>query len=306
MKFFVTGGAGFIGGHVVAALLKSNNSVTIYDSFVKNTEEKITPLLDKGATLIKGDITDNESLNNALSNGFEVVIHLAAKTRVIDSINNPEETHHVNVTGTIRLLRACVKHDVKKIIAASSGAVYGDSKILPLSEELPAIPISPYGASKLSLEHYLQAFAHSYDLNCIALRFSNVYGEGQSLDYAGVITKFIDNIKNEKPLIIFGDGEQSRDFVSVDDIVFGIKKAVENIEGKKGNYYNIATGKNTSINDLAKMLLEISGKELEIIHENPKKGEIKHNYASIELARKELEYAPKVLLKDGLKNLMFH
>ena len=304
MKFFVTGGAGFIGRHVVASLLKSNNSVTIYDSFVKSTEEKIAPLLEKGAVLIKGDITDYESLTNDLSNSYDVVIHLAAKTRVIDSINNPEETHHVNVTGTIRLLKACVKHHVKKIIAASSCAVYGDSKILPLSEELAAIPISPYGASKLSLEHYLQAFAHSYDLNCISLRFSNVYGEGQSLDYAGVITKFVDNIRNEKPLVIFGDGEQSRDFVSVDDIVFGIKKAVENIEGKKGNYYNIASGKNTSINDLAKMLLTISSKGLEIIHEYPRKGEVKHSYASIELAKKELEYFPKVLLKDGLKHLM--
>jgi len=304
MKILVTGGAGFIGRHLVRFLLEKGNSVTIYDNFVKSSEEKIRLLQKNGALLVKGDITNYESLKEALSNGFDTVVHLAAKTGVIDSVKYPEETHYVNVTGTIRVLRACIAQKVKNVVFASSGAVYGDSKRLPLSEDLPTIPISPYGASKISAEHYLQAFAYSFGLNCIALRFSNVYGEGQSSDYAGVITKFLKNIEADIPLVIFGDGMQTRDFVFVDDIAFGILSAIENIHGKKGNYYNIATGKYTTMNELAKMMLDISDKSLEISHDEPRKGEIKFNYASIELAKKELGYSPKVQLRDGLKKLL--
>jgi len=304
MKILVTGGAGFIGRHLVRFLLEKGNSVTIYDNFTKSTEEKIQPLQKNGALLVKGDITNYETLKKALSNGFDAVVHLAAKTGVIDSVKNPEETHYVNVTGTIRVLRACIAQKVKNVVFASSGAVYGDSKSLPLSEDLPTIPISPYGASKISAEHYLQAFAYSFGLNCITLRFSNVYGEGQSSDYAGVITKFMKNIEADIPLVIFGDGMQTRDFVFVDDIAFGILSAIENIHGKKGNYYNIATGKYTTINELAKIMLDISDKSLEIIHDEPRKGEIKYNYASIELAKRELEYSSKVELREGLEKLI--
>jgi len=304
MKIFVTGGAGFIGRHLVTSLLKNNHSVVILDNFSKGGEEKIAHLLKKGATLVNGDITDYNTIENSLADNFDAVIHLAAKTGVVDSVKFPEETHNVNVTGTVRILRACVENGVKNVVAASSGAVYGDSKVLPLSEELPTIPLSPYGASKIAMEHYLQAFAYSYDLNCISLRFSNVYGEGQSKDYAGVITKFAENISKEKPLTIFGDGLQSRDFVSVNDVAGSIQMALKNIEGKKGNYYNIATGIFTSVNDLAKLMLSLSDKSLEIIHDEPRKGEIKHSYASIQLAKKELGYTPKVKLKDGIEKLL--
>ena len=304
MKILVTGGAGFIGKHLVLSLLNNGDSVTIFDNLSKGTEEKINFLKTKGAKFVKGDITDYESLCSVMMDGIDSVVHLAAKTGVVDSVKYPEETHHINVTGTVRILRACVEKNVNNIVIASSGAVYGESKKLPLSEELPNIPLSPYGASKICAEKYVQAFSNSYGINGISLRFSNVYGEGQSKDYAGVITKFMDNIEKDKPLIIFGDGEQTRDFVFVDDVASGIKKALENISGKKGNFYNIATEKQTSVEELANIMLSISGKSLEIIHEKPREGEIKHNYASIELAKKELDYFPKIELREGLKKLL--
>lgn len=304
MKILVTGGAGFIGKHLVKSLLDTNNTVTIYDNLSKSSEDKIAFLLKMGANFAKGDVTDYDTLTKTFSENFDAVVHLAAKTGVKDSVLDPEENFHNNVTGTVRMLRVCKEQNVKIFVAASSGAVYGDSKVLPLSEDLPTIPISPYGASKICMEYYLQAFAHSYDLNCIALRFSNVYGEGQSIDYAGVITKFMNNIAKDKPLVIFGDGTYTRDFVSVDDVCAGIQNSLEKIEGKKGSSYNLATGKYTSIEDLAKIMISISEKSLEIIHDKPRLGDIKHSYASIELARKELGYEPKVELRQGIERLL--
>lgn len=304
MKILVTGGAGFIGKHLVLSLLNNGDSVTIFDNLSKGSEEKIDFLKNKGADFVKGDITDYESLCSVMEEDIDSVVHLAAKTGVVDSVKNPEETHRINVTGTLQLLRSCVEKNVNNIVIASSGAVYGESKKLPLSEDLPNIPLSPYGASKICAEKYVQAFSNSYGINGISLRFSNVYGEGQSKDYAGVITKFMDNIEKDKPLVIFGDGEQTRDFVFVEDVASGIRKALENISGKKGNFYNIATEKQTSVDELAKIMLSISKKSLEIIHQEPREGEIKHNYASIKLAKKEIGYSPKVELKEGLKKLL--
>lgn len=304
MKILVTGGAGFIGSYVVKMLLEKDHIVEIFDNLSKSSIEKVKELENLGALFTKGDIRDFEILRDILKKDFELVIHLAAKTRVIDSINFPEETHDVNVTGTLKILMACVDSGVKNVIAASSGAVYGDSKKLPLSEELPMIPISPYGASKSAVEHYLQSFSHSYDMNCIALRFSNVYGIGQSPEYAGVITKFMENIRKNEPIEIFGDGSNTRDFVSIDDVTYGINMAISKISGKKGSSYNIATGIKTSINELAELMLEISGKTVKIIHSESRKGEIEHSYASIDKAKHELNYLPKISLKEGLKKIL--
>ena len=152
MKILVTGGAGFIGRHLVRFLLEKGNSVTIYDNFAKSSEEKIQPLQKNGASLVRGDVTEYDSLKKALSNGFDAVVHLAAKTGVIDSIKYPEETHHVNVTGTLRVLRACITQKIKNVVIASSGAVYGNSKSLPLSEDLHTIPVKrPDGQYEIKL-----------------------------------------------------------------------------------------------------------------------------------------------------------
>lgn len=302
MKIFVTGGAGFIGRHLIASLLKSNK-VTIYDNFKNSTKGKISHLVKNGAVVIQGDVTDYKTLSKSVK-GSDLAIHLAAEIDVQKSIQSPELIHHVNVTGTVNLLRACVAHKVSNVIAASSAAVFGNLKDLPLSENSPTVPISPYGASKLAIESYMQAFSHAYDLNCITLRFFNIYGKGQSNAYAGVITKFMESIARNKPLVIFGNGSNTRDFVSVDDVVQSIQKAIAKIKGKKGNFYNIGSGKFTTINDLAKLMISLSGKNLSIKHKKPKKGDIQHSQTSIWLAQRELGYVPKVMLKDGLERLL--
>jgi len=192
MKIFVTGGAGFIGRHLVDWLLNSGD-VTIYDNFTNSSQSSISHLLKKGASLVKGDITDYALLSKSLA-GFDSVVHLAAETDVQESIKSPDKTNYVNVTGSVNLLRACVAKKVKNIVNASSAAVYGNPKDLPLTENSQTLSLSPYGASKLAVEHYMQAFSHSFELNCISLRIFNVYGKGQSDSYAGVITKFKEKI----------------------------------------------------------------------------------------------------------------
>jgi len=303
LKVFVTGGAGFLGATLVSSLLKKNYQIIIFDNFSNSSEEKISPLLTKGAKLVKGDITDSKSIENAIDDS-DIVIHLAASINVEDSILNPEKTHNVNVDGTINVFRACVANNVRKIIVASSAAVYGESKNLPVSENSSTNPISPYGKSKLNMEKYIQKFSQDNNLDCIILRFFNIYGKGQSDAYAGVITKFMKNISENKPLVIFGDGSYTRDFIHIDDALEAIYKAIQKIEGKRGDCYNIATGRAVSIKELAGLTLSISGKKLEIKFEPPKKGDIPHSQANIDLAKKELDFHPKISLKAGLEKLL--
>jgi len=303
MKIFVTGGAGFIGRHLVDSLLKTDNVVTIYDNFKNSSEDKVAYLVKNGVSVVKGDVTDYEFLSKKIV-GSDCVVHLAAEIDVQESIKFPYITNHVNVTGTVNLLSACVSQKVRNVIAASSAAVFGNSKDLPLSENSNYAPISPYGASKLCMEHYMQAFSNSSDLNCIALRFFNVYGCGQSKPYAGVITRFMEKIATNKPLVIFGDGTQTRDFVSVHDAVQSIQNVIKKIDDKRGNIYNIASGRYVSIQDLANLMLSISGKTLAIEYKEARKGDVHDSQASIWLAQRELGYFPKVQLKDGLKMLL--
>ncbi len=303
MQVFVTGGAGFIGKHLVKHLLEKKNKVIIYDNLKNSSKNSITNLEKLGAKFIKGDITNLGKIKKSLS-GSDVVIHLAAQIDVQDSIENPQYTHDVNVTGTLNVLNACVEKKVRNIIAPSSAAVYGIQKDLPISENSQTIPISPYGASKLAMEYYMQAFSNCYDLNCISLRLFNVYGTGQTSAYSGVITKFLQNIKQKKPLEIFGDGSNTRDFVSIEDVVQAFEKSIEQIKNKKGRFYNIASGKYVSIKELAETMVEISGKKIPIVYKKAKKGDILHSQVSVWLAKKELGYVPQVELKKGLQELI--
>jgi len=303
LKVFVTGGAGFFGATLVASLLKKNYQVIIFDNFSNSSEEKISPLLAKGAKLVKGDITDYKSIENAMDDS-DIVIHLAASINVEDSILNPEKTHNVNVDGSINVFRACVANKARKIIVASSAAVYGESKNLPVSENSSINPISPYGESKLNMEKHIQKFSQDNNLDCIILRFFNIYGKGQSDAYAGVITKFMKNISENKQLVIFGDGLNTRDFIAIEDVIDSIYNAISNLDGKRGTCYNIALGRHVSIKELAELMLSISGKKLEIKFEPPKKGDIPHSQANIDLAKKELDFHPKISLKEGLEKLL--
>ena len=301
MKILVTGGAGFIGKHLVKFLLEKGYLVTIFDNFSNSTKDSVLSLVDMSAKVIEGDITKPLDIINAVKD-HDIVIHLAAKISVSESISNPLETFQVNVDGTRNVLESCEKNRVKKLIISSSAAVYGEgSPDVKLTEESKTSPISPYGESKVKMEQMIREFASKHDINCVVLRFFNIYGIGQSSEYAGVITKFIQRIAKNKPLEVFGDGLQIRDFVSIYDVVRAFDCA---IRSKKAGTYNIASGKSITINELAKLILSVSGKELEVIHTQEKKGDIKFSQADISLAQKELEFNPQIKLSDGLLELI--
>jgi len=303
MKVFITGGAGFIGRHLVGYLLKSGNNVTVYDNFSNSFKEKLSYLANK-ITVIQGDVTDYDLVTNSLEN-VDAVVHLAANTDVSESFKNPKETFYTNVTGTKTLLQACVTAKVNKVLYASSAAVYGNTQGLPLTESSSTAPISPYAESKLEAENLMQEYATSQGLSCVSLRIFNAYGKGQTDAYTDVITKFAGRISKGLPPIIFGDGTNTRDFVSVEDVSSSFLCAFSNIERNRGKCYNIASGKHVTIKELAKLMISISGKSnLLIEYDKPRKGDIEDSQASILLAKKELEYYPKVELRQGLEKLL--
>ena len=300
MKILVTGGTGFIGKHLVKFLIEKGSKVTIFDNFSNSEKDSVAVLVNIGTKIIEGDITKLDDVINATKN-YDIVVHLAAKISVEESIKNPSETFHINVDGTRNVLIACEKNHVKKMIVASSAAVYGESLSgIKLTEDSKTDPISPYGESKVMMEHEIREFITKHNVNCVILRFFNIYGVGQSPEYAGVITKFIKRIATNKPLEIFGDGMQTRDFVSIKDVINSIYDAIAN--GENGTY-NIASGKTVTIKELAEFMISLSGKDLEIIYSDTKKGDIRFSQADITLAKKELRYLPKYGLEE-IKNLL--
>jgi len=302
LKFLVTGGAGFIGRHLVAKLLHDEHNITIFDNFSSSSKNDISHLLENGVNLVTGDILDYDLLLKSMAN-HDFVIHLAAQTSVSQSIADPKTTIDIIVDGTVNVLKSCVKTNVKNLIFSSSGAVYGNSLDAIISENSQLSPLSSYGASKLVAEYNLQTFSKLFGLNCISLRLFNVYGNGQSSE-AGVIRKFLKNISKELPLEIFGDGTQTRDFVHISDVIQAFYCAIRNIEAKRGDVYNIGSGVATSINELASLLISSKGKDLPIIHKTAIQGEIKDSKADISLAENDIGYSPEVSLRDGLAGLV--
>ena len=302
MKFFITGGAGFIGRHLVAKLLHDKHEITIFDNFSSSSKNDITHLLEDGVGLVTGDILDYDLLLKSMPN-YDFVIHLAAQTSVSQSVANPKTTADIIVDGTVNVLKSCVKTNVKNLIFSSSAAVYGNSINTLLAENAQLSPLSSYGASKLVAEYNLLAFSKLFGLNCISLRLFNVYGNGQSSE-AGVIRKFLKNISNDVPIEIFGDGVQSRDFVHVSDVIQAFYCAIRNIEAKRGEVYNIGSGTATSINELASLLISSKGKDLQVIHKPALEGEIKDSKADISLVENDIGYSPQVSLSNWLANLV--
>nr|AIF18249.1 NAD dependent epimerase/dehydratase family protein (galE, GALE) [uncultured marine thaumarchaeote KM3_82_C03] len=298
----VTGGAGFIGRHLVAKLLDDGHEITIFDNFSSSYKNDITYLLESGVSLVTGDILDYDLLLKSISS-HDFVIHLAAQTSVSESIANPKTTVDIIVNGTVNVLKSCVKTNVKNLIFSSSAAIYGNSLDTLISENSQLSPLSSYGASKLVAEYNLHVFSKFFGLNCISLRLFNVYGNGQSTN-TGVIRKFLKNISEEVPLEIFGDGTQTRDFVHISDVIQAFYCAIRNIEAKHGNVYNIGSGKATSINELASLLLSSKGKDLQLIHKPTLEGEIKDSKADISLAENDIGYSPQMSLSDGLASLV--
>lgn len=300
MRILVTGGNGFIGKYLVKSLLENGNLVTIFDNF-SNSLKNSSSIVDSGAKIIEGDITELQDITNAIKK-HDIVVHLAAKISVEESIKNPSETFQVNVNGTKNILIACKKHHVKKLIAASSAAVYGEGMPgLKLTEESKMEPISPYGQSKVKMEQEIKEFVSEYKINYIILRFFNIYGIGQTSEYSGVITKFTERIIQNKSLEVFGDGLQTRDFVAIQDVIYSIHNAISS--GKNGTY-NIASGNAVTIKELAELMISLSRKKLEIQYSPTKNGDIRYSQADISSAKDNLRYYPKVQLKEGIKALL--
>jgi UDP-glucose 4-epimerase len=304
LRVFVTGGAGFIGSHLVDCLVQDGYDVRVLDDLSSGKLENLSGHLSSGKVdFVEGDIRDSTVVGECLS-GVNVVVHLAALTSVPFSVEHPDLTFDVNVSGTLNLLRFSAKLDVDKFVFASSCAVFGDPQVLPVNEDSVVCPISPYAESKLLGERYCLGFGDRRLLKPVVLRFFNVYGPRQGLsEYSGVITRFVDRCRRGLPLVVYGDGSQTRDFVSVFDVVEAIVSCVKSGVAD-GNVFNVGSGAPTSVNELAKAVIELAGVGSEILYEEPRVGDIKDSYADISKARALLGYWPRVGLRDGLRNLL--
>ena len=304
-KILVTGGAGFIGSHLVEKLVDSGRLVKVIDNLSTGKLSNLNPkfLSDGSVDFVEGDIRDPLLVKNCVQD-VSAVLHLAAQTSVPLSMQNPDFNNDVNINGTQNLLNQSVQVNVAKFLFISSCAVYGDPVYLPVDEKTPTNPISPYANSKLQSEQACLSLNNKNLIKSVVLRFFNVYGPRQGLnDYSGVITKFIDRIKQKKPLTIYGDGSQTRDFVYVQDIVSAIMLALEN-DNVNGEIFNIGFGKKTTIQELAQTILSSTGADLKILNLPIRQGDILHSYANISKAKKHLGYTPRFTLKEGLEALL--
>lgn len=296
----ITGGAGFI-GHNAAILLKNHGfDVVAFDSLRRSTDLALRRLSDFKIPLVKGDVLSARALTSAL-NGVDVVVHAAAYIDVEESLMRPVLYLRNNLLGTASVAKACLDGGVKLLIYLSSAAVYGEPVWLPLSEEHPTNPISPYGLSKLMGEEVIRFYSR-YGLKHVILRLFNVYGPGQSKAYAGVVTRFIERAVEGLQPIIYGDGEQTRDLIHVNDVSEAIKQTME--RDVVNETLNIGSGAPTKVKDLANLVINLANINCKPIHRQPRAGDIKHSYAEISKAKRLLGFRPKVSLKEGLKELI--
>ncbi len=304
-KVLVTGGAGFIGSHIIDKLLANDFEVTILDDLSTGKMSNIEKNMSReNLHFIEGDITNKKIAEKAVTD-VDAIFHEAALVSVTRSVEKPLVTNNVNINGTLNLLIASLNADVQRFIYASSSSVYGDSQTLPKIETLPTKPVSPYAVSKLAAENYCHVFHEVYGLETVSLRYFNVYGPRQSYSpYSGVIIIFVNRLLNNTPPIIYGDGMQTRDFTNVKDVVQASMLSLK-CKNAIGEVFNIATGKHTTINSLAEMLLKITGKtNLQPKYTDPRTGDVKHSYADIHKAERILGYKPKINIEKGLKNLV--
>ena len=291
-KIVVTGGAGFIGSNLLRYL--TEESVVVYDNLSRGHRSNIPD----NVAFIEGDIRDQNALNKALINS-DSVIHLAAFGSVIESINDPSTNFDINVNGFRCVLEACRRNGVRRVILASTGgALIGDAK-LPVNELSLPKPISPYGASKLCCEAYCHAYAKSYGLQTIALRFANIYGP-YSGHKRGAITRFMKAIMKNEPIIIFGDGSATRDYLYSGDLCEGITRVLT-ADLSPGEVLHLASGIETSVKDLAKLICSVAGAATHPIHYLPERlGEVHRNFASFDKAKSLIGFQPMISLNDGI------
>jgi UDP-glucose 4-epimerase len=300
----VTGGAGFIGSHIVDRLMADGYEVRVLDNLSTGRLSNIRKhIRSRRFRFIRGDITDQSVLRKVL-NGVKVVFHEAAQANITASVRDPLPTNDVNTTGTLRLLKTSTDKGVRRFIYASSSSIYGETGEQPVKEDAAQQPVSPYAVSKLAAEKYCLCFDHLGKLDAVALRYFNVYGPRQSYGpYSGVMRAFLERLRRNEPLIIHGDGEQTRDFVNVLDVVQA-NMAAMNVEEAAGEAFNIGTGQRTSIDRLAEMVIEASGrKDLMPVHAPARSGDVRHSCADIEKARRVLGYSPNVTLENYINEV---
>lgn len=301
----VTGGAGFIGSNLVEALLKKGAFVRVIDNFSTGKRENLpsnTHCSQSTVEVIEGDLRDYEIVCKAVQ-GIDVVFHQAALPSVPRSVQDPITTSEVNVNGTLNVLKAAVDSDVKRVVYASSSSVYGDNPELPKHEEMVQNPLSPYAVSKLAGEKYCQVFSRVYGIHTISLRYFNVFGSRQdpTSQYAAVIPKFITSILRDEQPIIYGDGEQSRDFTYIDNVVHAnILAAITDCP--PGLVINCACNQQTTLNQLIRQINVVLKKNVQPIYSNVRVGDIKHSYASIKKATELIRYVPIESFQSGLAN----
>jgi len=328
MKYLVTGGAGFIGSHIVDALVAAGYSAVVLDNFSSGHKENLSNVWNR-IEFIEGDIRDPNTCLKA-AEGCDGIFHEAALVSVPDSINRPRDNHDINITGTLNILEAARQQGVKRVVFASSAAIYGDNPELPKREDMLPEPKSPYALAKLTGEYYLKVYAECFGLETVALRYFNVFGPRQdpSSMYSGVISIFSERIKKGLPITIYGDGQQTRDFVNVADVVHANLLAMDaqrsggkypgpdqpnphqlttaNQQPLQRNFValNVATGMQTSLLQLLSTLEQLCGAKVERIFKDVRNGDIKHSLADISNIRKMLKYNPLVGLKSGLSDTL--
>lgn len=296
--YLVTGGGGFIGSHMVRYLLQLKDKVRVLDNFLTGNRNNLAEVAEQ-IDLVDGDLRDEATVMSA-TKGIDYVIHLAALPSVPRSVQNPVLTTDINVNGTVNLLQAAVKNGVKRVVFASSSSVYGDSPIFPRHESQPPQPLSPYAVSKLAGEFYLQCFYKLHGLETTSLRFFNVFGPRQdpNSQYAAVIPKFIEAVLHDRRPTVYGDGEQTRDFTYVDDLIDAIYKCCH--APAAGEILNVACERRTSLNQLLKLLHELSGKAIQPEYTAPRPGDVRDSLADITKAKKILDYEPRFSMAEGL------
>lgn len=299
-RYLVTGGAGFIGSHLVEALVKKREEVVVFDNFCTGKKGNIAPFLKK-VKLIEGDLRNFNEVKKAVK-GVDYVLHQAALRSVPKSIGDPVNFTEVNVNGTLNLLIASREAKVKRLVYASSSTAYGIVKSFPEKEHFLPQPISPYAVSKLCGEHYCYLFSSLYGLETVRLRYFNVFGPRQSLEsqYALAVPKFITCILKDEPPPIHGDGYQSRDFTYIDNVVAANLLAAK-APGVCGELFNIACGRAYTIRELAKMINEILGKNIKPSFLPPRLADVRHTLADISKAKKLLNFKVKVNFREGLE-----
>jgi nucleoside-diphosphate-sugar epimerase len=305
VKILVTGGGGFIGSHLVERLLHDGHHVRVLDNFSTGTRDNLLSFLSE-VDLVEGDIQSYERVHNAVR-GTEVVLHQAALPSVPRSVQDPLTSNASNVTGTLNVLLASRDSDVRRVIFASSSSVYGANPALPKHENLAPMPISPYAVAKLAAEGYTRSFNHVFGLETVSLRYFNVFGPRQDplSQYAAVIPNFMTAILRGERLVVYGDGEQSRDFTYVENVVEANLCAIT-APGVEGRVYNVACGERITVNQLIGQLATLTSQDVVLTQRGPRPGDVRHSLADITAATTELGYRPVVGIEEGLARTLRH